>query len=163
MLEYAFYHTEELIKKYQNLSQSKYNYYSFCSYRNFAIDIKKDSWEKEQYVSIDNKGDIIGYLCANIDRDTRNISQLNLINFSDNSKIYSLDLLKFLRTLKRYRTITWSVAIGNPAEKKYDSICKRLNGRIVGFFKNNIRCLDGKLHDVKYYEVENAHYKKYYE
>jgi len=163
MLEPAYYHQEQLHKQCQKFLRPKYKYLNVSSFFNFKLEIKEESWNKEQWVSTNDKNEIVGYFCATLDRDTRNVSSLFIANFTDNSKTFGVDLWRFIKTLKRYRMIYWQVTIGNPIEKSYDKICKRLGGKIVGISKNNVRALDGKLYDVKSYEVENKEYSKNYE
>jgi hypothetical protein len=45
------------------------------------------------------------------------------------------------------------VVIGNRVEKNYDRLIKRLNGRIVGVLKNDVKLINGNICDRKLYEV----------
>jgi hypothetical protein len=53
----------------------------------------------------------------------------------------------------RFNKLDFSVVCGNPIEKTYDKLIKRYNGRVVGIREQEARLLDGKLYDVKEYEL----------
>ena len=47
----------------------------------------------------------------------------------------------------------FNVIVGNPAERLYDRICNKYGGRVIGTFNQEAKLQDGKLYDVKYYEM----------
>jgi hypothetical protein len=53
----------------------------------------------------------------------------------------------------RFNKLNFTVARGNPIEKTYDKLIKRYNGRIVGILEQEARLIDGRLYDVKEYEL----------
>ncbi len=159
MLRPAFYHKDDLnVAIREVISNPNYKYWTNSSYLTFEIEIKPDQWAKEQYVSIDKDGNIAGYFCAHIDRDTRRVSNLSIARLSQSS-VFNLDLLLFIMQLKKYRAVAWSVVIGNPIELAYDRICKRLCGRVIGQQTKSCRLTDGKLYDERLYEVINPDYQ----
>ena len=52
----------------------------------------------------------------------------------------------------------WTVIIGNPIEKSYDRIAKRLSARIIGIEKYAF-LINGKYYDRKMYEWINDYYE----
>jgi hypothetical protein len=163
MLVPAYYHKDRLIAAYSTVvMESSHFWWSASSYRNFTIEIKDSQWSDEQWVSLDAEDNIAGYFSADIDRDARRVAGISVARLGG-SPVFSIDLVRFLRGLRRYRSVSWWVAVGNPAEKHYDAICARCGGRVVGTFRKAIRLTDGKLYDKKWYEIENPTYAGEYE
>lgn len=158
MLQVAFpYESRIEIAKAKIYSNPRYIYSSFSSYINVGGPNLKDHWTHETYVSVDKDDNLLGYLSFGIDRDTRNAHAIYIVNFIKNP-VFNIDLISFLRKLKKYRMITFSVVVGSPHEKNYDKICQMLGGRVLCIKKKSIRLLDGKLYDEKQYEIENKDY-----
>ena len=51
------------------------------------------------------------------------------------------------------RKLNFSVAIGHPIEKSYDKMVEKYGGRITGIKKEDVKLFDGKLYDLKGYEI----------
>ncbi len=113
---------------------------------------------------MDKNNNIIGFIGYSINRMSEYVDGLNIINFSDDNKI------KFARDLKialtdifekfNFRKLVFSVIIGNPTEKHYDSLIDTYGGRVVGIFKKHVRLLDGLYYDEKLYEIHREDYLK---
>ncbi|MDE7445913.1 MAG: hypothetical protein K2N15_09485 [Lachnospiraceae bacterium] len=66
--------------------------------------------------------------------------------------------LKDIFTKFNFNKLKFSVVIGNPIEKAYDKAIKRYGGKIIGIEKQETRLIDGKLYDVKRYEIMRSDY-----
>jgi hypothetical protein len=55
---------------------------------------------------------------------------------------------------------SFSVVIGNPAERMWDKLALNFGGRIIGYRQEDVCMEDGKLHDVKEYEIMAKNYFK---
>lgn len=156
MLELAYLHKEELYEKFASASLDFSNMYFYAnSYVSYEYKIEEDSWNKIQLVSISNHN-ILGYMNANIKRAPRYVDSLQIINFTKEPFVFARDLFQFFNLLffdYNFYKINFSVVIGNSAEKIYDKIIKKYNGRIVGIFKDDVQIPDGTIHDQKFYEV----------
>jgi hypothetical protein len=156
MLKLAIDYETELNKIYrENSFNAKYKYYYIGAYKELSITIDKDNWTNFQFVSVDNNNNVIGFLCAKIDRNSLAVGNLSIINYSDNKLIFGIDLLKFIKIIKKtnLRKISFYVIIGNPIEKQYDKLINLLNGRIVGIQKEHVQLQDNKYYDIKLYEI----------
>lgn len=109
-----------------------------------------------EFVSV--KGDkLVGFLCAYIDANTRQVKDISIVNFSKD-KSFGLDVLAFIRLLcRKFRIARWACVAGTDLEKSYEHIANMLGGRKVGVFSKKIRLMDGKLYNEAWFEVE---YKK---
>jgi len=141
----------------------KYKYYHYGSYCD-EVRIEESTWNKIQMASVHN-GEVIGYLSISIGRDCNKASGLEIIRFNDNNECtleWTADLYKFVTDLFKvyqFRKLSFSVVVGNPAEDHYDRIIAKLHARVVGIEKEHIKLWDGKLYDVKNYEVLRAETK----
>lgn len=148
-------------------NEDKYKYYINNNYINFELfDIGNNDYGRIHQVSINSKDEVQGYFSATMDYPN-GVSSLAFLNFYVNSKklqvTFIRDMLAFIDYLFMYRNVSkikWTVVIGNPAEKLYDSFCEKFNGRIVGTFKNDVQLIDMSIHDVKHYELMRDDYIK---
>jgi hypothetical protein len=54
----------------------------------------------------------------------------------------------------------FGVIVGNPIEKTYDKLIEKYGGKICGYAKEDIKLFDGKLYDLKNYEIMREDYIK---
>lgn len=107
---------------------------------------------KEEWVSLVD-GCVIGYLCCFVDRTTRSVADISIINFVDDRR-FAPDFLTFLKRLRaRYRYLRWGAVQGHPSEGFYKRVAEKYGGRIVGTFTKKIKLNDGKLYNETWYEV----------
>lgn len=83
---------------------------------------------------------------------------LQAINFKKNSlcTTFANDLKQLINDIfmkYNFRKLTFTVHIGNPAEKFYDKYIDKIGGRIVGIYKQEDKMIDGNYYDTKMYEV----------
>lgn len=146
----------------KSMLDEKYKYYFYSSYFRYDTDVLRDSWNQLQMVSVKDD-EVIGLLGAYIDRETRNITDLYAINFSDINYTFSKDFRRFLTDLfdkYSFNKVSFKVIKGNGAEKMYDKYIDKYNGRIVGYRKNEVMLTDGKYYDDKLYEITKEDYLK---
>jgi len=143
--------------------KDKYKYYNNNNYWNYEIELKKDSWNQVEMVSVDKNDKVIGYLCAYFERSSNKVSGIAAINFQDVSITFSKDFYKFLINLFEVHNankIEWTVVVGNPAEKLYDKLIDRFGGMVVGINHKTTILGDGKLYDMKEYEIFKCDYER---
>lgn len=158
----------ELAQKYKEVLESKfldtwenekywyYNCYSYFSKK----ELDDTTWSRMQYVSVSPKGEVIGYLGYSLERESRYVNGLEIINFTDNPQ-FGLDVCHMIREIfekYHYRKIEFTVIVGNPIEQKYDRLIARYGGRIVGTYHERVILPDGKLYDEKLYEIFRKDY-----
>lgn len=140
--------------------KDKYKYWNYhADYCEFNID--SDTWRSHSFVSIDNNGNIIGYISYEIDRRNNQCQGLNIINFSNKKIIFGKDVKQAITDIfERYnfRKLNFTVVVGNPIEHTYDRLIKKYGGRIVGYKKEHTKLIDGKYYDVKCYEIMREDY-----
>lgn len=161
MLDLAVNHVQKLHERYRmTVNDPKFKYYSRSPAKEYSLQIYNDSYEYVQMVSLIGPKEVGGYFAARLNRITKTAYDLQIMNFYKKNAIFTSDLFSFIVDviLNEYgmERIVFSVIIGNPAESFYDRIVNNYGGKIVGTFTNEIMLPDGKLYDLKYYEL----YKK---
>ncbi len=131
-----------------------YIYWNVDLTYNPHAEIKNTDYRKDEWVSVVD-GQVIGYLCALIDKSTRSVADISVASFIKHPQ-YGYDFVAFIKYIRRhYRFVRWAAIDGHPNQKAYETIIRRYGGRIVGVFKKKIRLHDGKLYDEKWYEIDN--------
>lgn len=164
MLDIAVKHTNEIKKKMLDIWFSeKYKYYNFACYYSAEYEPSKTTWDRHEFVSLNSWGEIIGFISYEINREANYAYSLGIVNFSEDQITFGVDLGKAMRDIFEkfaFNKLKFSVVVGNPIEGSYDKAMKRYGGRIVGVDKMETRLADGKLYDVKRYEITRREYEK---
>ena len=163
MLDLAIKYETKLQELFSNVAfDKKYMFFSGCSYRN-KYKADESTWNKHEFVSLDGKGEVIGYIKYNIDRNSSVANGLQIINFSDNKVIFGRDVMQALDevfTKFKFRKMRYGVYVGNSIESTYDKLTKKYGGRITGIQLQDDKLLDGNYYDYKSYEIFREDYLK---
>lgn len=114
------------------------------------------TWNNSEFVSVDKNNNVIGYIAYSNIRNSERVSGLKIINFTNNKITFGKDVKQAIEDvfLKfNFRKLSFGVYIGNPIEKSYDRFIKEYGGEIVGIKEKEDRLLDGKIYDLKMYEI----------
>ena len=164
MLKRAILYRNQLCSLFVNASDSPENKYFTPAYWDFEPKIESSNWSKQQFVSVDKSDNVIAWLEADIAIKQHYINNISIIRFNKNSYydyLFSKDMYGFFSKLffqYEYRKINYNVVIGSPQEKWYDKFTNIYGGRIVGIKKNHFLLENGKLLDLKIYEMEKDPY-----
>lgn len=163
MLELAIKHKDQLISKmYDTWFKDKYKFYNNANYYNEIV-IADNTCDLHQFVSINSKKEVIGFIEYNINRPNNSANELCIINLTNDINTFGSDCMTAIKDIFEkfnIRKLSFSVLIGNPIESKYDKLIVKYGGRIVGIKKDEIKLLDGKYYDEKMYEIFRNDYKK---
>ena len=163
MLARAFQYKEALTRVVVKSLDDPFYDYLWDFYTDFNVNIADSNCYNQQWVSLDNTFNVIGYFGAEIDRSCNSVSSIRIANFcKDKSITFSCDLKEFfIRLFFRYNysKIDFSVVVGCRNEAIYDKFINRYGGRIVGTFKNHRRLQNGSLVDMKYYEIAKGKFE----
>ena len=162
MLDFAIRYQNELTDLMrQTWMKEKYKFWNGTSFfEDFCFE--SSTWVNHQVVSVRNEK-VIGYIAYSINRaDGDVVYNLQIINFEDKPSVtFARDLGQALTDIFEkygFRKLNFSVIVGNPIEKSYDKMIRLYGGRIVGYWKENVRLIDGKYYDEKLYEVMREDY-----
>lgn len=150
---------EEEIKRkmWEIWYDEKYQYYFGGNWRNdFSLADNPGDWQKRAFAVLSNSGELLGYISYSVDNELGVAQWFGAVNFSNNK-------LEFGRALQQVITdcflkfgmevVEWCVICGNPIERSYDRMCRRLGGRIIGIRHHRAKNLAGDICDDKMYEI----------
>lgn len=140
----------------------KYKYFNM-GYEELE-DLTSSTKDKHQFLSIDNNENICGMIFYNIDRMTRNVCGFNAASFDVNPIVFGRDLLQSIDDIFvkfRFNKLCFGVVIGNSIERTYDRLCKKVGGKVAGYYRKDCILMDGSFADVKVYEIMKEEYENY--
>jgi hypothetical protein len=164
MLEYAKKHEDQLKALFFNTAFDPF--YQFENYSVYVdtFELPKDTWSANYFVSVYNN-DILGMIGYQIKRVENLVLGLHIVHFGGPDApcryVFGKDVITALKDIfekYHFNKLNFIVVIGNPIEKTYDKLVKQYNGRIVGIREQEVRLIDGKLYDVKEYEILASRY-----
>lgn len=159
MLALAIQYAPQLQEGYQSaLLNDKYRFYWQGATRSYFIPLEQSDSHKLQYVSVGAYGNVLGFFECTLNRDTMTAYNITAMRFTPHYEPeFAADMYRFVVDLlfKQYgiNRAVFNVIVGNPAERLYDGICNKYGGRVIGTFNQEAKLQDGKLYDVKYYEM----------
>ena len=117
--------------------------------------------------STDKEGNIVGCFIYSHSIFVNKVTGITAFNFKKRPSIpYAKDIEAFCSflfdTLKAHK-VNWCANVGSATEKLQDKIVKKYHGRIIGVYKDDAAAADGKIYDVKEYEIMRADYLKFVE
>lgn len=164
MLKRALLYKDSLNKKYIEAWDNIKNKYYFIEWYNLPK-LEEDNWNKDQFVSINENYDITGYIQGNHNQGAHGIDSISIIALSEDLSdrlILLYDLQKLIHDyfyIYNYNRISFVVYIGNPVEKFYDKFVAACGGKVCAYLRQCDKSLDGKLLDLKRYEILADEYK----
>lgn len=141
-------------------NEEQYKFVNICTYwYSSFLRLPDSDWDEIVRVSF-AEDKVLGLFKATVERDINHVSSLMAINFNLKTISFTFikdleNFIKYLLKYKKFKKISFTVVVGNPAEKMYDRFIEKYNGRIVGIKKNEVKLVDGKFYDLKLYEIEN--------
>lgn len=155
MLYPAQLYKEELNKKLISCWYlPKYKHYFGGEYS--VRQLENDAYWHRDFVHLNSKGEIDGYIGYNYNDINRSINGVTLIGFADNNTAFIKDVINHVQEMfdSGARRIEFYAFADNPAVKLYDKFIKRCGGRKVGTLTEST-WYDGKFHDCYIYEIMN--------
>jgi hypothetical protein len=103
------------------------------------------------------KGQVIGEMGYTHDYMPKSAGHIFCAHFTnDNYFTFGKDLTQMVYDIFdkfHFNKASYSVVIGNPAEKTWDKFTKKYGGRIIGYREEDVVLQDGLLYDIKDYEI----------
>lgn len=160
MLRPAQLYKEELKKLFiETWYDPYYQYFWSGSSEDYNIADNNDC--QRQFVWIEHNN-VIGYFSFSLDKYSKSAYNFGLINFSKKQNILFIKaVIKYIQKMFENNIIDRLDIMAyedNPANKAYFKLFKKFGGKKVGKLTNNIRLLDGRLHNTILYEILKENY-----
>jgi hypothetical protein len=159
MLEYAKKYEDKLRELFLDIAFDPYYQFEQMSIYRETFKLPEDTRAANNFVSV-YAGNILGAVGYQIRRAENDVYGLYIVHFggpqASNRYIFGKDVITAVKDIfekYRFNKLNFTVVRGNPIEKTYDKLIKRYNGRIVGVREQETRLIDGRLYDLKEYEI----------
>jgi hypothetical protein len=156
MLEFAKKYEEQLKQIYYNTVFDDSLKWEWLGEGREWGEPKDNTYEYHNFVST-HKGKILGKMGYHKDTVVRKADGFYCCHFTDdNGFIFMKDLLTCLKEIFDkfgMNKLSYCVVIGNPIESKWDKLTKKFGGRVIGIKEQDVVLQDGKLYDIKEYEI----------
>lgn len=156
MLKPAIAYGEELKAKYREAMYDIANQYYFGWNGTRDLELCKNNFDRHEYVMVDKKDNIIGYVSYALSYQTRCADSFGVISFDKGNPIIIQDMEQVLHDIfyvYNLDRISWRCFVGNPALKVYRDFIKKHGGYQSSYFVNAAILMDGKFHDVIDFEI----------
>lgn len=127
-------------------------FYAMSSAIEHTLRISESDWNRVQRISL--VGDeVVGYMSADVDRDTNAVTSLSAVNFCPGSMVYPRDVMGFVDSLRRqFLVVRWGCAEGSPNEALYRKAIKHVDGEVVGRARHYFRLQTGETVGAVFFE-----------
>jgi hypothetical protein len=164
VLEYAKKYEDELKKIFLEIAFDPYYKYECYGCYFERLELPDNTCEANHFVSIYNNN-IIGLINYKIKRIENFAYGLHIVHFggkdASNNYIFGKDIMTSINDIFEkysFNKLSFDVIRGNPVEKTYDKLIINYGGRIVGIREEEIKLMDGKIYDIKEYEILSRNY-----
>lgn len=164
MIKPAILYKKELEEKFKEVFYDlKFQYFTHGT-MNDVPDIPDNNEKIHCFASVDENNEVLGFISYGVDWEAMTTTCFGAISFSPKGNvIYAQDLLRVVDNLFmkfNFNRVEWWAYADNPAIRGYDKLVKRFGGARVGYLKQNVKLLDGKVHDSIIYEILKENYIK---
>jgi RimJ/RimL family protein N-acetyltransferase len=162
MIDLAIRHKDEVEDLLQLTAfDLKYKYYHSSGYANLTYKPSEYTWAGTEFVFIDKHGKVTGFINLSISNPEYNAT-ISIFNVGGGGLSFLTDLAELCDRMFcefNINKLSWSLLVGNPAEKLYDRFISQHGGRVVGIKKKHNTSMARELCDVKMYEILKEDYK----
>lgn len=150
---------EEEIKRkmWEVWYDEKYQYYFVGDWRSdFSLPTTGSDYVRRSFAVLNNDDELIGCINYSVDTEIRLAQWFGAINFTGDKITFGNALRQVIEDcfLKfGLNVVEWKVICGNPIEKSYDRMCKKLGGTISGIGHKRAKDMKGNVCDEKTYEI----------
>lgn len=164
MIKPAILYKEELERKFKEIFYDlKFQYYTHGTFNNIP-EIPNNNEKFHCFASVDENDNVIGYISYGVDWETMTTCGFGAISFAPAGNVlFAYDLRKVIDDIFvkfNYNRVEWWAYEDNPAIRGYDAFIKRCGGRRAGYLRQNIKLMDGKIHNSIIYEILREDYMK---
>lgn len=109
-----------------------------------------------QFASVDDDGNVIGYMSYSFNLATRRAMNFGIISFDLGNPLFARDVRQMIAECFfkfHLHSIEWFCFEENPALKGYRKFIKRYGGREIGTLRNVAFAADGQIHNAVLFEI----------
>lgn len=163
MLKPAILYIDQIKELMYNKVWFNPHYQYFNQVYDWVDKVDEDTKSAHQFVSIDKQGNICGVIYYYVDRYRRTAQGVNALSFDVNPYVFGKDVMQAIDDVfnkYKFNKLNFGVVVGNPIEPTYDKLCKKAGGKIAGYYEEDTILYDGRLADIKVYEILRKNYTR---
>lgn len=114
-------------------------------------------------MSVDKNDNLIGYISYSVDWIAMSADRFGIISFDKGNILFAKDVYECICNLfevYHMNRISFTAYVDNPAIRGYRNFVKKHGGRECGYYRQNARLQDGRLHDSVEFEILRNEFKK---
>lgn len=161
MLKNALNYKDEIQRKFADVMYDlDYQFFGGGNGLNM-ITIFDNNFEHHQLASIDENGNVIGYIAYHVDYAAMSCCNFGAISFDRGNLTFTKDLLQAIDDIfykYRMNRIDFWCFVDNPIRPTYQRLVEKFGGRVVGVLEDTARLMDGKLHSSMIFELKADEY-----
>lgn len=164
MIDNAFKYESKLQQKFLNIwYDSRYKFWLNGSYNmEFELPHGEGDWRCRHFVSLNNDGDLLGYICYEINRSDNRCCGLGALSFTDDISItFAKDLLKVVDDIFcvfNHRKLNFTCITDNPAYKMWRKYTLKAGGQELCIYKAHVKLEDNNFYDSAEFEIHRSSY-----
>ena len=163
MLRPAQLYKDRLYKEYiKTWYDTNYMYYTGWT-GDQAPEIPDNNYDSHHFVSVDKDDNIIGYINYSVNWVSMSADRFGIISFKKGNIEFAKDVYKAICDLfevYHMNRISWRAYVDNPAIRGYRNFVRKHGGRECGYYRQNARLQDGKLHDSVEFEILACEFRR---
>lgn len=128
-----------------------------------VIELPNDNGQSHCFVSVDKEDNVLGYICYEVDWMAMSAGGWGILSFRKGSIEFAKDVYQAICDcfeVFHMNRICWACFADNPALRSYRNFIKRHGGKECGYYRQETKLRDGKLHDVIFFEIMADEFKR---
>lgn len=149
------YKDELTLKFYEILYDDYYMYYYGWTGVEIPV-LKENNYDSHDFVSVNSKGEVIGYISYNVNYLTMSATQLGIISFRKGDISFIRDVYDaVIDIFVKYHMnrLSFTCFTENPAVRSYKKFVTLFGGLQNAYYRQDLKLSDGQLHDELGFEI----------
>lgn len=132
------------------------NIYFYGGTGSSVFDIPDNNYDSHHFASVEEEGNVIGYICYSLDWNAMSADRFGIISFDKGNVEFAKDVYETICNLfevYNVNRVSWFCFVDNPAIRGYRNFVKKHGGRECAYHRQIAKLQDGKLHDSVQFEI----------
>ena len=129
----------------------------------YDISLPESNENRHCFVSVNDSNEVIGYISYATDWAAMSVSNVCIISYRKKSVVFARDVYTAICNIfdvYNMNRIEWHCYADNPAIRGYRKFIKRHGGKECGYYRQDTKLQDGKLHDSVAFEILRDEFHK---
>lgn len=127
-----------------------------------SVKLQEENWDSHQFVSVNNKDEVIGYISYAVDHQALKAYNFGIISFHKGNPLFAKDLYLIIYNIFYHfnlNKVEFIAYVDNPVTDAYIKFIDKVGGIIIGIRRKTAMLIDHKLHDSIEFEIMRDEFK----